>query len=104
MRFDVTLALLLPLAQSVATGHAVSHLSEGGASHTESPDLPQHSATCVLCLMAADINGGGLPVVVPALVVAVMLQAPPCALRFDGWVSLPTLAYLSRAPPHACSY
>ena len=95
----VWLALLLPLAQSTATWHAFSHLAaDAGAGNDR---LARHATPCELCLAAAAVSGGGLPSAPPALSLATLRHQPPPAATHGVWLSPPTLAYLSRAPPFA---
>lgn len=100
--------LLLPLAQSVAAWHEVSHLGESDtltapAPHDDAP-LPHHAA-CALCLAAAAIGAGGLP----AMTVALPLAAPDArrvrvpVTKAAAWVTPPVAAYRSRAPPQAAA-
>jgi len=108
------LLLLLPLAQSMAVWHEVSHLGgseeagESGkwpepASHDGS-SLPHHGA-CSLCLMAAAIGAGGLPAMAPALPVPVpdAKLARIFAVETAAWAAPPVAAYRSRAPPRSAA-
>lgn len=91
-----TALLLLPLAQSLAAWHEVSHLRTGAASQDER-GLP-HKA-CELCLLAAAVDHGGPPAA-PALlalgdpVPSVEPSLPPAEHR-----SASVTPYRSRAPP-----
>jgi len=103
--------LLLPLAQSMAAWHEVSHLggaAESGtltapAPHDDAP-LPHHPA-CALCLAAAAIGAGGLPTVALALPFitpdAQRVRVP--VAQAPAWVTPPVAAYRSRAPPPAAA-
>lgn len=92
------LVLLLPLAQTAATWHMLSH-AQPDPLEDGSGGKAIHLANCDLCLSAAALIGGA-PLtqspVAPALIER--HEAPLAALR-DG-LSTPTpLAYNSRAPP-----
>lgn len=93
-------ALLLPIAQYAATWHALSHSGFSARGQDDGKQAP-HSSHCDLCLTAAAVTGGALPVAA--------LSLPPVAARHDVpqaafasvWLALPAPAYLSRAPPFA---
>ena len=92
------LALLLPLAQTAAAWHELSH----AAARVADPDSEQkalHSAACGLCLASAAVQAGGMAVAV--LQVPSADQAP--SLHTDARTAAeqgaPVLGYQSRAPP-----
>jgi hypothetical protein len=92
------LLALLPLAQAVAAGHAVSHLAGGGQG---SPDDRQalHAAHCELCITAATVAGGALPATLPVLPPLELAQAAPVVAVADLWSPALVTVYDSRAPP-----
>ena len=92
------LALLLPMAQAAATWHALSHIGIDTSGEVDGKQA-QHASHCDLCLTAAAVTGGALPGTPPSLpLLAARHQAPQAAFA-SLWLALPTLAYLSRAPP-----
>lgn len=93
------LALLLPVAQAAATWHGYSHVQE--ASEREQGKQAPHTTQCDLCLAAAAVAGGALVGGPPRLVVPAAGHALPQPAATSVWQALPTLAYLSRAPPSA---
>jgi hypothetical protein len=92
------LLALLPLAQAVAAGHAVSHLAGGGPG---SPDDRQalHAAHCELCITAATVAGGAPPAALPQLPLLQTAHAAPAIGVSDAWSPAPATVYDSRAPP-----
>jgi hypothetical protein len=94
------LVLLLPVAQSAAAWHSYSHL-RAGASEREQDKQAPHTAQCDLCLSAAAVIGGALMGRPPSLAVFAARHALPQPAATSVWQALPTLAYLSRAPPSA---
>jgi len=93
------LALLLPLAQSAAAWHALSHSAPGAPA----PDGKQalHAVHCDLCLAAAALVGGALPTAPQGLVHPAARHQVPAAIPGNPWLPFLTRAYLSRAPPPA---
>lgn len=92
------LLALLPLAQAVAAGHAVSHLAGGGPGTAEDKQA-LHAAHCELCITAATVAAGALPATLPTLP-ALRLQQPAPAVAVDSaWTPPFAAAYDSRAPP-----
>ncbi|WP_298233310.1 hypothetical protein [uncultured Azohydromonas sp.] len=91
------LVLLLPLAQAVAAGHAVSHLAGGQDASDEQQAL--HAAHCELCITAATVAGGALPAALPSLPPLDAAQAMPAAVLTQPWLPTPAPVYDSRAPP-----
>jgi len=93
------LALLLPMGQSVAAWHALSH-TRADSSDADGKQAP-HPTHCDLCLTAAAVSGGALPSQAPALPQLSARHAAPQAAADSVWLALPALAYLSRAPPRS---
>ena len=99
----LALLLALPLAQSLAARHEISHFGEDeevGTHHD--PALP-HSQTCALCLAAAAIDAGGLPtpdLALPLVTLHVRRVRQPVA-KPATWTPPLLAAYRSRAPPRA---
>ena len=94
------LAMLLPVAQFAATWHGYSHV-QGQASEREQDKQAPHAAHCDLCLTAAAVSGGALVGAAPKPPDPAARHALPQAAAGGVWPAFPTLAYLSRAPPHA---
>jgi hypothetical protein len=92
------LALLVPLAQSVATVHGYSHVRTEASDHRDSDQAPQANH-CDLCLTAAALAGGGLLAGESKLLLAAGPESVPREVAASVWQGLPTLGYLSRAPP-----
>lgn len=92
------LALVLPAAQVAASWHALSHTAAMAGTDADAKHA-LHQTQCDLCLVAAAVASGALPVATPAL--------PGPAARHDVvhaavdsvWQAPPAQAYLSRAPP-----
>ena len=92
------LALLLPLGQTAANWHLLSHLPAGTQADDEDPQAI-HADDCSLCTSAAALIGG-----VP---LASATDVPQAVARFDAppaaqhglFSKAPALAYDSRAPP-----
>lgn len=96
------LALLLPLAQSAAAWHAVSHTAVGPVSGLADDNKPAlHPVHCELCLTAAALSGGALPTAPHGLVHPAARHAVPPARPGSPWLPPLTPAYHSRAPPFA---
>jgi hypothetical protein len=94
------LALLLPLAQTAAAVHLMSHGSRQTASQAEDQKFV-HEGACAVCLSAAAVVGGA-PLV--AVAPAFHAMAPTrVAVPHESPVRLASLirAYQSRAPPIA---
>ena len=103
-RFEwlLSLALLLPLAQSLAARHELSHVVAGQRQGVESPQAA-HAASCELCLVAATIGAGALPPPATAATAPSADAALPRATAVAAWLSTPAAAYRSRAPPLSLS-
>jgi hypothetical protein len=91
------LALLLPLAQGAAAGHAITHHGTPAQQRDAAPSALD--ATCVQCLLAAPVGAGALPSTPPAFTVAGLAHVAPAAPLFVEPASALALAYRSRAPP-----
>ena len=93
------LALLLPMAQSVASWHALSHVAVEAEATDDSSRAVLHGLHCDLCLAAAAVGSGAAPMAhaAPALVAARYLR--PLTASVVERPAQPTLAYQSRAPP-----
>jgi hypothetical protein len=95
------LALVLPLAQLAATGHAMGHAAEAAAeqAQTHGPGQDGHEPPCELCLAAAALAGGGMVGTLPAGpdIAASHVAASP--VQPSVWRPAPAQPYLSRAPP-----
>jgi hypothetical protein len=91
------LALLLPLAQGAAAGHAITHHGTPAPLRDAAPSALD--ATCVQCLLAAPVGAGALPSTPPAFDVPGAAHATPPAPAFSEPASALALAYRSRAPP-----
>ncbi|MCL2885719.1 MAG: hypothetical protein FWF20_02840 [Betaproteobacteria bacterium] len=94
------LLLLLPLTQSLALGHELSHFGEWDERTQPRGSVP-HGEACALCLAAASIDGGGLPAAAQAFVLldAKAARLPLAAIAAP--MALALRAYRSRAPPVA---
>ncbi len=99
------LALLLPLAQSVASAHAHAHAhahERAGTSargDADPADLAEHAAPCDLCLLAAALASGPLlSAGAPAWLQPGFEPAPQSAAT-GVWPGQAVLGYQSRAPP-----
>ncbi len=96
----IWLALLLPLAQSAASWHALSHF--GASAQASDGGHPAANAdACDLCLAAAAVSGGGLLASIAGPALAPMRHLLVSTATVGVWLARPTLAYLSRAPPFA---
>jgi hypothetical protein len=94
----VWLALLLPLAQSVASWHGYTHAGTGTTSARDEPQSP-HGLHCDLCLAASAIGSGAPAAMLPALPLALARHALPPAAAGSVWQALLALGFSSRAPP-----
>lgn len=94
------LALLLPVAQGVATWHGFSHAGLDAGSQTDG-EQALHPTHCSLCLIAGAIDGGALPGKALSLPQTLARHELPQAAVSSVWLSSPPQAYRSRAPPPA---
>ena len=96
------LVLLLPIAQTAATLHVLSHaLSDQGGESVpiDGKQAIQH-AHCDLCLTAAALIGAAPPpVTAPYLARLTALHRLPSAGSSSVWFAPTGLVYESRAPP-----
>ena len=95
------LALLLPLAQTAANLHVLSHAISDVTGESGPADGKQalHPAQCALCLTAAALVGGAPPVSPPCLPQLAQTHEQPAALCAGVWFAPTVTAYESRAPP-----
>ncbi len=92
------LVLLLPLAQTAASWHLLSHLPAGQPAQGEDPQAI-HADDCSLCNSAAALIGGVPLATTPAVPQATArFDAPPAPLH-SLFPTPAALAYDSRAPP-----
>jgi len=91
-------ALLLPLAQTMATWHVYSHVEEDVVGHSHGEHAPG-LVHCDLCLTAAAISSGALVGAHDFLPVSAAREVAPQEPIASVWQAIPTLAYQSRAPP-----
>jgi hypothetical protein len=98
MAWLLWLALLLPLAQTAATWHILSHVNSEQANAADDQQAV-HQAHCELCLSAAALIGGAPLASQPDQPQArALTEVVAAALRGVAWK--PTArAYESRAPP-----
>lgn len=92
------LALLVPVAQIVATSHAISHanLEAPGDAGTKQT---LHHTPCDLCFAAAALTNGapaGTPYLLPH---ATAVRETPNPNFSRLWIALTVRVYESRAPP-----
>lgn len=98
MAWVLALALLLPFAQSLAWAHQVSHHATQRA---DAGAAGQFDTSCPICLGAAPLHGGALPAAQPIVVAPPLAHVTPAAPARAWQRHAETLAYRSRAPPHA---
>ena len=91
-------ALLLPISQSSAAWHAVSH-SATEASARHDPKASLHPSHCDLCLIAAAVTGGALASAAPSMQLSAARHRAPQGRFASVWLAPPTRVYRSRAPP-----
>lgn len=96
------LVLLLPLAQTAATLHLLSHATAdlAGKSGTIDGKLAIEHAQCNLCLTAAALVGAAPPVAPPFLPQSTALHQSPKTVFSSFWPAPAVPAYQSRAPPN----
>jgi len=95
--FALLLALLLPLAQAVAAGHAITHHGTPAQQRDAAPSALD--ASCVQCLLAAPLGAGALPSTPTPFAAHGTAQPAPSAPSVTEPASALALAYRSRAPP-----
>ena len=92
------LALLLPMAQSVAAWHGYTHVKPDASEREDGKPAP-HAAHCDFCLAAASAAGSALLGGPPSFMsLAARHELPRPAVR-GVWQAPVALAYQSRAPP-----
>lgn len=92
------LAALLPLAQTAAAWHELSHT----AARITEPDSEQkalHATACGLCLASAAVQAGGLASAAPRVPHTTLAPWPHAEAGAAAAGTAPVLGYLSRAPP-----
>ena len=92
------LALLLPLAQTAAAWHELSHASSR-ATEQEGDQKAVHAAACGLCLASAAVHGAGTASATPHLRHPALVQWLQARIGLVAAGTAPVLGYLSRAPP-----
>ncbi|HEX5685915.1 MAG TPA: hypothetical protein VFY73_17965 [Ideonella sp.] len=94
------LALLLPLAQTAANWHALSHAAASAiGGETDSDSKALHATSCALCLSAAVVGSGALPSAPASLLLPTGSHAAPQAADHGASRAADWPAYQSRAPP-----
>lgn len=96
----VALALLVPLAQSLAAWHAQSHFRADSAQRGNDQPGVAHDH-CDLCLLAADLGTGGPPAAILEVAADEASSAPPTTRPWREPKARPPAFYSSRAPPPA---
>lgn len=92
-------ALLLPVAQTAALWHGVSHAASAWATSQPTDDQAPHIAHCDLCLSAAALGFGAMASAPLALQLAALRHRLPQTVPTQVWLAAARLAYQSRAPP-----
>jgi hypothetical protein len=92
------LVMLLPVAQVAASWHVLSHVNSQPAPERDSRQAIHH-AQCDLCLGAAALVSGALPVSGSAEIGTPALHEAALSTASIVQWRLVTPAYLSRAPP-----
>jgi hypothetical protein len=95
----LSLALLLPLAQSAALGHAYSHGLGEALRDQQGPHKTGAAVHCDLCLAAAAACDNVLAGESPRLATTPARFGPPQHVVHACWLPDVELAYESRAPP-----
>ena len=92
------LVLLLPIAQTAATWHVLSHLHSEQADENDGKQAI-HQDRCALCLSAAALIGGAPLGSAPHLPQARAFHEAPLVELRGILLTAPARAYDSRAPP-----
>jgi hypothetical protein len=92
------LAMLLPLAQTAAAWHEMSHAAARVADQ-EGDQKAVHAAACGLCLASAAVHGTGMAPAAPVVPHPALSQWHRARTGVAGVSTSPALGYLSRAPP-----
>lgn len=97
------LALLLPLAQTMAACHVYSHTGElaAGAADYDKSKHAAGASHCDLCLAGSAVHGGALPTAELLPFLPLLHHAAPPAAFDSPWTPPVALAYQGRAPPVA---
>ena len=93
------LALLLPIAQVVATTHVLAHAAQDASDAAEGKLALHPAAHCDLCATAAAVSGGAPLAEAPTLLHPAAHHAAPRTAFADSGIASPRHAYRSRAPP-----
>jgi len=94
------LALLLPVAQSTALWHGVSHAAFAAQVHDDGTSAPR-SSPCERCLVAAHLGSGVASAAPPSAALSTARHALPWPTTAAQWLASFAPAYRSRAPPVA---
>ena len=94
----LALVLLLPLAQTFAALHVISHAQAENVVPADGA-YAVHQKVCNVCLTAAAIAGGAPPADLVDCAQLTVLDVAPLPSRPQLWFALPTRPYESRAPP-----
>jgi len=95
----LSVALLLPIAQTATTWHVLSFACvDRGDVHGKPLYHPSH---CDFCLSAAALSGGALTGEPPSSPRPMGRHEVPPPISSGIWIALLTWAYRSRAPPFA---
>jgi hypothetical protein len=94
----LALALLLPLTQSIASSHLLSHVQAQAASDAHGKPV-LHVDHCDLCLTAGVLLGGALPAQSLASAPALLPFEAPAMRASSVWQAAAPRLYQSRAPP-----
>lgn len=92
------LAMLLPLAQTAAAWHELSHAASR-ATEQESDQKALHAAACGLCVASAALHGAGTASDAPGVPHPELAQSLRTGTGAAAAPAAPALGYLSRAPP-----
>ncbi len=92
------LALLVPLAQSVALAHTYVH-DRAAATDRRDADPAAQASACDLCLAAAALAGGPLLATGPGIALQAGPDPAPSSAVGHVWQLAAVLGYQSRAPP-----
>lgn len=95
------IALLMPLAQSAAMWHTVSHARADAAAGIDDRMQALHHAQCVLCLAGEALTSGAIDGLVPTHPHTTALHAVPVTVPLRSRVAPTERPYQSRAPPFA---
>lgn len=119
----VWLALLLPMAQTLALRHGVSHLAAGSSAAAQAaglaaadaapgepadaapdttpsaPNTAPHTLHCELCLTATATAALAPPAPLAPLLLAALQHAAPAPALVPGAFARASAGYRSRAPP-----